>query len=100
MRYISYAVDTGQKNMDIDAQLLEDAITKNLQEPIFRLYGWAPACVSLGRNQDDKFLDYDFLKSKNIDVVAERFYMITKLCIVLFVLYHSLKMGKISYHLI
>ncbi len=69
MRYISYAVETGQKNMDIDAQLLEDAITKNLQEPIFRLYGWAPACVSLGRNQDDKFLDYDFLKSKNIDVV-------------------------------
>ncbi len=69
MRYISYAVETGQKNMDIDAQLLEDAIAKNLQEPIFRLYGWAPACVSLGRNQDDKFLNRDFLRSKNIDVV-------------------------------
>ena len=69
MRYISYAVETGQKNMDIDAQLLEDAIAKNLQEPIFRLYGWAPACVSLGRNQDDKFLKRDFLRSKNIDVV-------------------------------
>lgn len=69
MRYISYAVETGQKNMDIDAQLLEEAIEKNLQEPIFRLYGWAPSCVSLGRNQDDKFLDRDFLRSKKIDVV-------------------------------
>ncbi len=69
MRYIPYAVYTGQKNMDIDSNLLDEAIEKNLQEPIFRLYGWEPACVSLGRNQDDKFIDYGFLKSKNIDVV-------------------------------
>jgi lipoate-protein ligase A len=33
------------------------------------LYGWKPACISLGRNQDEKFLDKEFLKDNNIDVV-------------------------------
>lgn len=69
MQYIPYSVETGQKNMDIDSELLEKAIADNIQEPIFRLYGWNPACVSLGRNQDESFLDKEFLNSKNIDVV-------------------------------
>lgn len=55
--------------MQIDSDLLEFAIKNQFKEPIFRLYGWSPACVSLGRNQDDGFLDKEFLKSKNIDVV-------------------------------
>lgn len=55
--------------MQIDNDLLNFAIKNELKEPIFRLYGWSPACVSLGRNQKDDFLDYEFLKSKNIDVV-------------------------------
>ncbi len=55
--------------MDVDSDLLDNAISQNLQTPIFRLYGWAPACISLGRNQDDSFLDKEFLKSYNIDVV-------------------------------
>lgn len=55
--------------MQIDSDLLEFAIKNQLKEPIFRLYGWSPACVSLGRNQSDDFLNKELLKSKNIDVV-------------------------------
>lgn len=69
MKIISYETRTGKENMQIDSDLLDFAIKNELKEPIFRLYGWEPACVSLGRNQKDDFLDYKLLKSKNIDVV-------------------------------
>lgn len=69
MQYIEFEVNNGEKNMQIDSDLLDFAIKNNLSEPIFRLYGWSPACVSLGRNQSDDFVDKEFLKSKNIDVV-------------------------------
>lgn len=69
MKLIPYEIRDGKENMQIDSDLLDFAIKNNLQEPIFRLYAWSPACVSLGRNQKDDFLDYEFLKSKNIDVV-------------------------------
>lgn len=69
MKYIPFAVYDGKKNMDIDAQLLEDAVSSNQKNAVFRLYGWNPPCISLGRNQDDSFLDKDFLRKNNIDVV-------------------------------
>lgn len=69
MKIIPHETLTGKENMQIDSDLLEFAIKNELKEPIFRLYGWEPACVSLGRNQKDDFLDYKLLKSKNIDVV-------------------------------
>lgn len=69
MRYIDFEINNGEKNMQIDNDLLDFAIKNSLSEPIFRLYAWSPACVSLGRNQSDDFLDKEFLKSKNIDVV-------------------------------
>lgn len=69
MKIIPYETRTGKENMQIDNDLLDFAIKNELKEPIFRLYGWEPACVSLGRNQKDDFLDYELLKSKNIDVV-------------------------------
>ena len=68
-RFIEFEINNGAKNMQIDSDLLDFAIKTKLKEPIFRLYAWSPACVSLGRNQSDNFLDKDFLKSKNIDVV-------------------------------
>ena len=55
--------------MKKDSELLDNAIKNSLREPIFRLYGWSPACVSLGRNQKSDFLDGDFLKENNIQVV-------------------------------
>ena len=69
MRFIPFEVKTGQENMQIDSDLLEYAIKNQLKEPIFRLYGWSPACVSLGRNQKSDFLDLDYLKQNNIDYV-------------------------------
>ena len=63
MKLLNYAVHNGFENMRIDSELLENAIQKNSNEPIFRLYGWSPRCVSLGRNQNGDFLH------KNIDVV-------------------------------
>ena len=69
MKIIPYEIKTGAENMQIDSDLLDYAIENQLKEHIFRLYGWSPACISLGRNQKDEFLDYEFLKSKNIDVV-------------------------------
>lgn len=64
MKLIEYGVFTGQENMQIDSDLLEDAISNQSQEPVFRLYGWSPKCISLGRNQKD-----NFIKSHDIDVV-------------------------------
>ena len=69
MKYIEFKINTGEKNMQIDNDLLNSAIENQIIEPIFRLYAWAPACVSLGRNQSDVFLDKSYLKTKNIDIV-------------------------------
>lgn len=67
--FVPYSENSGQVNMDIDNDLLNRAISQKLDYPIFRLYGWNPPCVSLGRNQDDSFIDYEFLKNNNVDVV-------------------------------
>lgn len=69
MKFIPFEIKTGEENMQIDCNLLENAIKTGQQEPVFRLYGWSPACVSLGRNQKADFLDKSFLETKNIDVV-------------------------------
>lgn len=68
-RILPFNINSGQENMDIDEGLLESAIREQWKVPVFRLYGWNPPCVSLGRNQDDVFLNYDFLKEHHIDVV-------------------------------
>lgn len=64
MILIEYNVYSGQENMQIDSDILDTAISNNTTEPIFRLYGWSPKCISLGRNQKN-----DFIKYKNIDCV-------------------------------
>lgn len=69
MQIVTYRCNTGEENMAIDAQLLEEAIKNKLTEPVFRLYGWKPACVSLGRNQKEDFINFDLLKKLNIDIV-------------------------------
>lgn len=69
MKFVPYELKTGKENMQIDNDLLEFAIKEQLTEPIFRLYGWRPACISLGRNQKDDFLNMQLLNRLNIDVV-------------------------------
>jgi len=69
MRVLPFEVNSGEVNMKIDSDLLEGAIRNQEQEPIFRLYSWYPACVSLGRNQKADFLDRNLLEKHGIDVV-------------------------------
>lgn len=69
MKFIPFEIKSGAENMQFDSALLENAIKTNDIEPVFRLYGWSPTCVSVGRNQKDNFIDYDLLKDNNIDVV-------------------------------
>ena len=66
---IPFDTFNGPKNMQIDEDLLNNAIKNHSQDKIFRLYAWSPACVSLGRNQDDKFINKSLLEEYNIDVV-------------------------------
>jgi lipoate-protein ligase A len=69
VRFIPYRVCSGEDNMRIDNELLEKAIADKSEEPVFRLYGWKPACISLGKNQSDSFIDKQFLKDTGIDLV-------------------------------
>ena len=64
MELVKYSVNSGKENMAIDSDLLEMSIFERTETPIFRLYGWKPMCISLGRNQKS-----DFLNVQNIDVV-------------------------------
>lgn len=69
MEYVGYKVYDGLTNMKIDSDLLDESIAKQKKEPVFRLYGWSPACISLGRNQADDFIDKNILEKYNIDCV-------------------------------
>lgn len=69
IKFVPYEVKTGMENMRIDSSLLDFAIKNKLDYPVFRLYGWSPACISLGRNQQDAFIDKQFLKDTGIDLV-------------------------------
>lgn len=53
----------GAQNMARDEALLAAG------EPIARLYGWRPACVSLGRAQTEGDIDLDAARAWGIDVV-------------------------------
>ena len=69
MKVIPFEVNTGIENMQIDRSLLEESIRTQSKKHILRLYGWSPKCVSLGRNQRTDFINRDFLKKHNIDLV-------------------------------
>ena len=56
MKYLGFSVNSGSLNMEIDTQMLENAISNSEKDILFRLYGWSPMCISLGRNQKDDFL--------------------------------------------
>ena len=64
-----YKVDSGQINMSTDENLLNFAIENSLREPILRLYGWSPACVSLGRNQADSAVNQEYCENNKINIV-------------------------------
>ena len=53
----------GAQNMARDEALLAAA------QPVVRLYGWRPACVSLGRAQTEAEVDLDAARAWGLDVV-------------------------------
>ena len=57
MEYINFGTYTGKENMQIDSDILDKAIESESLEPKFRLYAWSPRCISLGRNQNEEFLN-------------------------------------------
>ena len=63
MKYLGYSIANGAENMEFDSNLLEHAIDEQETDILFRLYGWSPKCISLGRNQNGDFL------TEKIDVV-------------------------------
>lgn len=69
MKIIPFSVNSGKDNMQIDEDLLVEAINSNSDEMFLRTYAWSPACMSLGRNQDNSFIDFDLVNELGIDVV-------------------------------
>lgn len=69
MKFIPFSVNSGKNNMEIDEEILNNAINTQSKDAIFRLYAWNPPCISLGRNQSDNFLDTKLLTKYGIDVV-------------------------------
>lgn len=69
IKFIPYEISAGHNNMQKDSDLLDFAVQNGINYPIFRLYGWKPACVSLGRNQSESFIDKKMLCDLGIDVV-------------------------------
>lgn len=67
--FIPYSVHNGKYNMEYDEKLLNYSIEKQIKTPILRFYGWEPACVSLGRNQDEAHLNHKFCETNSIDIV-------------------------------
>ena len=63
MRVIVDGPRSGAENMRRDVQLLEEAV------PTLRLYGWRPACVSLGYAQPEQDVDADAARDLGVDVV-------------------------------
>lgn len=63
MRVLAEPPAPGAANMARDEALLAAG------EPIARLYGWRPACVSLGRAQTETDLDLDAARAFGLDVV-------------------------------
>ncbi len=69
IKIIDYKENTGEYNMNFDADMLDTAIKTNRKEAVIRIYGWLPSCVSLGRNQKINNINTEYLKRNKIDIV-------------------------------
>ena len=58
-------VNCGQKNMELDLEMLSDAISNRHDFISIRFYNWSPKCISLGKNQ--KYEEY--FDDLGIDIV-------------------------------
>ena len=67
-KLIDFEINTGKKNMEKDYELFKQASSLKTNEPVLRFYGWQPACVSLGRNQNTDKINTEYCKKNNIDI--------------------------------
>lgn len=67
-RLIPYAEYDGATNMAIDEAILEERI-EDRAPPTLRLYGFAPACVTIGLSQKMDESTGDRIRAEGIDVV-------------------------------
>jgi lipoyl(octanoyl) transferase len=58
----------GPTNMAIDEAIME-AVAAGDQPPTLRFYGWQPACLSLGRSQDWRAVDWEACAALGWEVV-------------------------------
>lgn len=66
-RWIETGPARGAFHMAADRALLEN-VSKN-SFPTMRVYSWKPACISLGCNQSDESLDFEFCRKRGIEAV-------------------------------
>jgi len=66
-RFIPYASRSGAENMAIDDFLVSQHVQTGL--PAFRVYGWNPPAISLGRYQLIDCLDLEACRADGVDVV-------------------------------
>ncbi len=67
-RILRSTAANGAWNMAVDESLLE-SVTVRESPPVFRLYDWSPACLSLGYGQFFSDVDESLLKANGWDVV-------------------------------
>lgn len=65
--FFPHSVRDGAFNMNFDAKMLKNTIKTGL--PALRFYGWSPACVSLGRNQDFSHINTNYCQKCGINIV-------------------------------
>ncbi len=67
-RLLIHPPQGGALNMAID-QAVAESVAAGQSEPTLRLYGWQPACLSLGRSQPGADVDRARLQARGWDVV-------------------------------
>lgn len=67
-RFVNTGHQDGATNMAIDEAIME-AVEAGESPPTFRVYGWKPACLSLGLGQTWDVADYERCAERGWDVV-------------------------------
>ncbi len=67
-RLLRHGHATGAENMAID-EAIAQGIAEGVSPPTLRFYGWAPPCVSLGRNQQARGVDLAACAERGYDIV-------------------------------
>ncbi len=67
-RLLRHGHATGAENMAVD-EAIAQGIAQGVSPPTLRFYGWAPPCVSLGRNQQVHGIDLAACAERGYDIV-------------------------------